>query len=96
VDELCRASVAIDALAAEAHDVVQLRAELFESALRLLTKHDIQREASVRLLGRSLEEASLRSGLEESLRGLAHLESDRQKQITLVDRANQVRPVTWI
>ncbi len=96
VDELCRASVAIDALAAEAHDVVQLRAELFESALRLLTKHDIQREASVRLLGRSLEEASLRSGLEESLRGLAHLEPDRQKQITLVDRANQVRPVTWI
>ena len=44
VDELCRASVAIDAMAAEGRDVVQLRAELFESALRLLTGRRIQRQ----------------------------------------------------
>ena len=96
VDELCRASVAIDALAAEGRDVVQLRAELFESALRLLTGRSIQRQATVRLLGRPLDEGSLRRGLEESLRGLARLEADRQKQIALIDRANQIRPVTWV
>ncbi|MGO9114884.1 MAG: tetratricopeptide repeat protein [Thermoguttaceae bacterium] len=96
VEELCRASVAIDAMAAEGRDVVQLRAELFESALRLLTGQRIQHQAAVRLLGRSLDEASLRRGLEESLRFLARLEPDRRQQIVFVDRANQIRPVTWI
>ena len=96
VDELCRASVTIDAMAAEGRDVVRLRAELFESALRLLTGQNLQHQAAVRLLGRSLDEASLRCGLEESLRFLARLEPDRQQQIALIDRANQVRPVTWI
>ena len=50
----------------------------------------------MRLLGRPLNETSLRRGLEEALRSLARLEPDRQKQIALVDRANQVRPVTLI
>ena len=96
VDELRRASAAIDAMAAENRDVAQLRAELFESALGLLTGQKIQHQAAVRLLGRPLDEASLRRGLEESLRFLARLQPDRGRQIALVDRANRVRPVTWI
>jgi len=96
VDDLCRASVTIDALAAEGRDVVPLRAELFESALQMLTGHTLQRQEAVRLLGQPLDETSLRRGLEESLRGLARLEADRQKQVALIDRANQVRPVTWV
>jgi len=61
-----------------------------------LTGQRIQHQAAVRLLGRSLDEASLRRGLEESLRFLARLEPDRRQQIAFVDRANQIRPVTWI
>ena len=96
LEELCRASVAIEAMAAEAHEAAQLRTELFENALRLLRGRDIQRDASVRLLDRPLEEGDLRRGLEESLRGLARWETDRKQQIKLIDRANAVRPVTWV
>ncbi len=95
MDELCSASSVIDAMAAEGRDVFELRAELFESALRLLAGQRIPRREAVRLLGRSLDEASLRRGLEESLRFLARLEPHRLRQIALVDRANQIRPITW-
>ena len=96
MDELCSASGVIHAMAAESREVCQLRAELFESALRLLAGHNGQRPESVRLLGRSLDEASLRLGLEESLRFLARLEPQRNEQVALIDRANRIRPVTWI
>jgi serine/threonine-protein kinase PknG len=89
LDDLRGAAAAIDAMAAEGRDVVELRAELFESALPLLSGGDIPRQEAVRLLGQPLEEVSLRRGLEESLRGLARLEPDRQRQLALIDRANQ-------
>ena len=95
MDELCSASSVIDAMAAEGRDVFELRAELFESALRLLAGQNIQRQEAVRLLGRSLDEASLRRGLEESLRFLARLEPHRPRQVALIDRANRIRPITW-
>ena len=53
------------------------------------------RKEAVRLLGKPIDENSLRCGLEESLRYLARLEPDRSQQLTLVDRANRIRPVTW-
>ena len=54
------------------------------------------KQTKVRVLGQSLEEAPLRHGLETALRQMAHLETDRRKKIELVDRANRVRPVTWV
>ena len=41
LDELTRASVAIDAMTAEGREVAQLRTELLENALRLLSGHEI-------------------------------------------------------
>jgi hypothetical protein len=38
----------------------------------------------------------LNSGTERALRQLARQESDHERQIALVDRANAVRSVTWI
>jgi serine/threonine-protein kinase PknG len=96
LDELSRAAAAIDAMAVESRDVARLRAGLFESALRLLAERGMRGQTTAQLLGRPLTETSLRRGLEESLRALARLERDRQEQIALVDRANQVRPLTWI
>jgi len=95
MDELCTASSVIDTMAAEGRDVFELRAELFESALRLLVGQRIPRQEAMRLLGRSLDEASLRRGLEESLRFLARLEPHRPRQVALIDRANRIRPITW-
>ena len=67
--------------------MVQLRAELFESALRLLTGRRIQRQDAVRLrlpAGRRI----VARGLEESLRGLARL-GTRSAAADCPDRSRQ-------
>ncbi|WP_078500175.1 serine/threonine-protein kinase [Wenjunlia vitaminophila] len=48
------------------------------------------------LLGSELSERGLRFGLERSYRVLARLAQRSEKRIELVDRANQVRPRTWV
>ncbi len=49
-----------------------------------------------RLLGCELTEKGLRLGLERSYRSLARLSDTAAQRIALVDRANSVRPVTWV
>jgi serine/threonine-protein kinase PknG len=95
VDDLRKASAAVEALALEGREWARLRREVLENALSLLGKA-LKPDPAVRLLGRPLEDAALRFGLEETLRQLAHLEPDPQRQIELVDQANRVRPITWI
>jgi serine/threonine-protein kinase PknG len=56
-----------------------------------------QRIASVpgvELFGNSLQAGSLRKGIEQSLRAMAHLVAEDEEKIRLVDLANQVRPKT--
>ena len=48
------------------------------------------------LLGCEPEERALRFGLERSYRSLARLAPDEAHRIGLVDRANDVRPRTWL
>ena len=49
-----------------------------------------------RLLGHEPTEEALRSGLEQCYRALARLAPDQAQRIDLVDRANEVRPRTWL
>ena len=49
-----------------------------------------------RLLGCEPAEHPLRSGLEQSYRALARMAPDQEQRIVLVDRANEVRPRTWL
>ena len=48
------------------------------------------------LLGCAPSEPALRSGLEQSYRALARLAPDQAQRIELVDKANEVRPRTWL
>jgi serine/threonine-protein kinase PknG len=48
------------------------------------------------LLGCQPYEYGLRSGLEQSYRALARLAPDQAQRTELVDRANEVRPRTWL
>jgi serine/threonine-protein kinase PknG len=48
------------------------------------------------MFGEPLREVAVRRALERALRQLAKLEGDRDRQIALVDRANEVRPLTWV
>jgi serine/threonine-protein kinase PknG len=94
--ELLRASATVEALAAEGRAIARLRVEVFDNALTLVGAKKVVADAAARLLGQPLEETALRTGLEHALRQLARLEPERDQQIALIDRANQVRPRTWV
>ncbi len=95
-DELHRASAVVEALALEGVEHARMRSDVLESALSLLGTKAVRPDPSIRVLGQPLREKPLRRALEEALRQAARLEPDRRKQIALVDRANTVRPVTWV
>ncbi|MDX3234876.1 tetratricopeptide repeat protein [Streptomyces sp. ME03-5709C] len=52
--------------------------------------------ATPKLLGRDLDERGLRFGLEHSYRVLARLADQGRTRIDLVERANRLRPRTWV
>ncbi|MEU1618242.1 tetratricopeptide repeat protein [Streptomyces sp. NPDC005722] len=54
------------------------------------------RSATPGLLGRELDERGLRFGLEHSYRVLARLADQGRTRIDLVERANRLRPRTWV
>jgi serine/threonine-protein kinase PknG len=72
----------------------QLTAEVLQTALG--TALAGQPVGSGQLLGCGLTERELRFGLERSYRALARLAPDQVRRIELVDRANDVRPRTWL
>jgi serine/threonine-protein kinase PknG len=47
-------------------------------------------------LGCALTDRDVRLGLEKCYRSLARLSTTSAQRIALVDRANAVRPVTWV
>ena len=93
--ELVRASAVIDGLALDPGQRARLAADLLEAALDLLTSGAVAADTGVRLLGCELEETVLRRGLERACRDLAN-QSPRAERVRLVDRANLVRPVTFL
>jgi len=72
----------------------QLTAEILGAALDAEAAG--QTVGDGRLLGCETAEVPLRSGLEQSYRALARLAPDQGRRIELVDRANEVRPRTWL
>jgi serine/threonine-protein kinase PknG len=92
VEDLVRASGAIERLSLEAGQRAELTIELLETALDLLLSHAAS-PSGLTLLGSPLQEEPIRLALEQSYRDLARMASGDEK-IRLVDRANQVRPMT--
>ncbi|MFP5317732.1 MAG: tetratricopeptide repeat protein [Acidimicrobiia bacterium] len=74
-----------------------LDVELFEAALAAVVSGSARPDPAVKLRGGySLEEESLRRGLERACRWLAKLTPDPDERRRLVDRANQVRPFSLV
>jgi serine/threonine-protein kinase PknG len=92
--ELARASATVARLTLDAEQRANLASQLLEAALGLLRDGLIQSSPDVKVLGSSLEEQDLRFGLERAYRELARLVPTAAERITLVDRANAVRPTT--
>jgi serine/threonine-protein kinase PknG len=55
-----------------------------------------RKPAATRVLGCEFTERDLRLGLERCYRSLARLSDTAGQRVALVDRANSVRPVTWV
>ena len=92
VDELVRASAAIERLALDAGQRAELTVELLERALELLLSRAAP-PSDAMLLGSPFHEEPVRLALEQAYRDLARMATGDEK-IRLVDRANQVRPMT--
>jgi serine/threonine-protein kinase PknG len=92
-DDLSRASSAIERLALDGGQRAALAVELFEAALALLNSRSVEPSGDAVLLGRPLQEEPVRLALEQAYRDLARLAGGDEK-VRLVDRANQVRPMT--
>jgi serine/threonine-protein kinase PknG len=93
IQELQKASAAIEALTLEGMDRHRLAQQVLETALHLVTSKSLTPRSDLAILGQSLQEVSLRQGLEKVLRSMAHLSTGDEK-IRLVDAANKVRPKT--
>jgi serine/threonine-protein kinase PknG len=92
--DLQQAGLVIEATTLAGMEKQRLSCELFQTALTLLRNQVIQPDAGLQLMGQSLQEVKLRTGLEKALRAMAHLAIGEEK-IRLVDEANRVRPRTW-
>ncbi|HMH90798.1 MAG TPA: tetratricopeptide repeat protein [Streptosporangiaceae bacterium] len=92
--DLLAAGARLDQLTLDAGRLQQLTAEVLQTALG--TALAGQAVGSGRLLGCELTERALRFGLERSYRALARLAPDQGRRIELVDRANEIRPRTWL
>jgi serine/threonine-protein kinase PknG len=94
LDDLTAASDTIERLQLDAAERAGLSADIFERALAGLQGGRISPNGQ-QMLGRDLNEKSLREGLEKTYRTLARLAGTREERIRLVDKANAVRPRSW-
>jgi serine/threonine-protein kinase PknG len=92
VEDLARASAAIERLSLEGGQRSQLTIEILGTALELLERRAAP-PSDTMLLGAPFQEEPVRLTLEQAYRDLARLATGDEK-IGLVDRANQVRPMT--
>jgi serine/threonine-protein kinase PknG len=90
------ASQILEQVQAAGREAAQLDAELVEAALAGLTSGSVKAQPSVTVRGEKLDEPGVRQGLERAYRTLAKLSPDDPERWRLVDRANQVRPLSVV
>jgi serine/threonine-protein kinase PknG len=96
LEDLLAASEAVQALDGlmDGMEVTQLRADLFfVSALFAASTSGVSADAKI--LGVPVRERELRAAAEEAFRACARQAKSDGERFALVDRANEVRPVTW-
>lgn len=97
LDDLLTASTALSSLDGmmDGLEVHLLRAEVYSAAARCVSSA-AQLPAGTQLLGVDLTEAALRTAAEASFRTSARQAKTEEQRWELVDRANEVRPLTWV
>jgi serine/threonine-protein kinase PknG len=96
IEDLRKAAEVVAGLPLEGMECHRLRAEVLDGALTLLGSRGVAANSGLSVFGLPFQEVPLRLALETELRQMARLEPERARQIRLVDRANEVRPRTWV
>lgn len=94
--DLAHAAAAIEPLVLPDLARHELRSALFLKALDRLEASALPRGGTVRLLGVAAEEGELRLAAERELRLCARFAPTTEARIAFVDRANEVRPYTFV
>ncbi|QRP51254.1 protein kinase [Amycolatopsis sp. FDAARGOS 1241] len=92
--DLLDASARLERLNLDAERRTRLSAEVLEAAYDWLRADSSNPSGTSKVLGYALEERDVRFGLERCYRTLARLAGSAEDRITLVDRANSIRPRT--
>jgi serine/threonine-protein kinase PknG len=97
--DLITAGTRLESVELDAERRARLSIEVLEAAAKWVGRTPggpTTAVAGKRILGCALTEKDLRLGLERCYRSLARLSASAEARIALVDRANAVRPVTWV
>jgi serine/threonine-protein kinase PknG len=84
----------IEAISSDSEAVHQLAAKLLSFAVGMLSTGKLKADRTRELLGNSLDEYDLRRGAESEYRKAARLTVGTPEKLSLIDRANEIRPMT--
>lgn len=94
--EVAQAAEIVERLTADEAEKTRLRAEVLDTALITVKSSPTAQGAQGNLFGQAFTETGVRTGLEKALRDLARLSRDPQEKVVYVDRANAVRPKSFV
>jgi serine/threonine-protein kinase PknG len=91
-----RAAAILEDLSLDGEQRDRLTIDVLEAAHDLLSRNGTTIDPAVPVLGHPFTDRALRLGLEAAYRAAARHAPTSAERIALVDRANQVRPWSWV
>jgi serine/threonine-protein kinase PknG len=95
-EELAGAAAAVERLQIDAAERTALTAEILERALSAMNAGQLASAEHITLFDRPLNERQLRLALEETYRLQARLADSSANRVALVDKANSIRPRSFV
>jgi serine/threonine-protein kinase PknG len=96
VDDALEAAAIIESTTLERQRRDHLQAQVLESLLHGVCNGQQHATDGLSVFGRPITEHDLRLGLEQTYRELARAAGSGRERVELVDRANRVRPRSWV
>jgi serine/threonine-protein kinase PknG len=94
--ELTLASRIVEALPIEGRTLHEIRSQLFIAAIDAIRAGRVEQNPGTALLGIPLQLRQIRFGAEAALRSLARVTESAHDRVGLIQRANALRPMSWI
>ena len=96
LSEFMLVSKTVETLGLEGRTLHEIRSELFVTAVEAIDSGRLQQAADTALLGTPLVRSKICLAAEAALRELARFTASHRERVELVQRANALRPLTWV